>query len=162
MTIHLHRELMRSTALLPCLQLAQSTASPCLQLAQNTAWILIFGFQSVFFDEGRRLPAENGRRTPPGSPFLIFRRCFQRAGAASRSGRGQFWHTNRFFRGLCARRAPSLRRAADNFGTQSGKIGFCVPGGRRLSLGPRSILAHKSGFSGFVCQAGAVSPPDSG
>jgi len=53
-------------------------------LAQNTAWISIFNFQAVFSERGRRLAAENGRRTPPGFRFLIFRRCFQSEGAVSR------------------------------------------------------------------------------
>jgi len=36
--------------------------------------------------------------------------------------------------------ALSDGRAAGNFGTQSGKIGICVPAGRRLSAGQRELL----------------------
>jgi len=52
--------------------------------AQNTAWFSVFNFQAVFSKSGRRLAAENGRKTPPGSQFSIFRRCFQTEGAVSR------------------------------------------------------------------------------
>ena len=52
--------------------------------AQNTAWILDFDFQAVFSGSGRRLTSGNGRKTPPRSQILIFRRCFQAAGAISR------------------------------------------------------------------------------
>ena len=44
-----------------------------------------------------------------------------------------------------------------NFGTQIGFFEFCVPAGRCLSSRSRSTLAHKSAFSGFVCQAGSAS-----
>jgi len=57
-------------------------------LVQNTAWISVFNFQAVFSELGRRLPAENGRKTPPESQFLIFRRCFQSEGAVSRRKMG--------------------------------------------------------------------------
>ena len=81
------------------------------------------------------------------------------------------WQTTRFRRqqitlahkvgkrDLCASPALSLRRAADIFGTQSRKIGFCVPGRRRLSAGQQLTLAHKAEKSRFVCQPGAVSRP---
>ena len=53
--------------------------------------------------------------------------------------------------------ALSFTSRSVNFGTQIGNFGFCVPAGRRLSSRSRSTLAHKSVFSGFVCQLGAVS-----
>ena len=40
--------------------------------------------------------------------------------------------------------ALSDGRAADNYGTQSGKIGICLPVGRRLSAGRRITMAHKA------------------
>ena len=78
-------------------------------------------------------------------------------GSVSHSGEGHSWHTNRLFRVLCARPALSLTSVVVNFGTQIGFFGFCVPGWLCLSLGRRSFLAHKSAFSGFVCQPGSVS-----
>ena len=57
--------------------------SPGAKWAQNTAWFSVFNFQAVFSDSGRRFTPKNGRKTPPGSQFLIFRRCFQSDGAAS-------------------------------------------------------------------------------
>ena len=44
-----------------------------------------------------------------------------------------------------------------NFGTQISFFEFCVPAGRCLSSRSQSTLAHKSVFSSFVCQPGAVS-----
>jgi len=60
----------------------------CAKWAQNTAWISVFDFQAVFSKRGRRFSALNGRKIPPGSQVLIFRRCFQNAGAASRRKMG--------------------------------------------------------------------------
>jgi len=51
---------------------------------QNTAWLSVFNFRAVFSKSGRCFAAENGRKTPPGFQFLIFRRCFQTEGAVSR------------------------------------------------------------------------------
>ncbi len=79
------------------------------------------------------------------------------AGSVSRFAVGQRWHTNRLFRVLCASLALSLKSVAVNFGTQIGFFEFCVPARRCLSSQSRSTLAHKSAFSGFVCQAGSAS-----
>ena len=62
--------------------------SPVETSAQNTACISVFNFQAVFSDSGRRFSAKNGCKTPPEFLFLIFRRCFQTAGAASRRKMG--------------------------------------------------------------------------
>ena len=78
--------------------------------AQNTAWISILNFQAVFSASGRRLSAENGRRTPPRSPFLIFRRCFQQEGAVFRWEMGEkhrLVFSFRFSGGVFSERAPS-------------------------------------------------------
>jgi len=77
--------------------------------AQNTAWISIFRFQAVFRASGRRFPAENGRRTPPGFSFFVFRRCFKRAGAASRRKMGAEHRLDFHFSfsgGVSSERAP--------------------------------------------------------
>ena len=76
---------------------------------QNTAWIPIFIFQAVFSARGRRLAAENGRKTPPGFQFLIFRRCFQRDDAASRRKMGTKHRLDSSFQfsgGVFSKRAP--------------------------------------------------------
>ena len=66
------------------------------------------------------------------------------------------------FQLLCARPALSLTSVVVNFGTQIAFFSFCVPVRLRLSRRSWSTLAHKSLFSGFVCQAGAVSNVDRG
>jgi len=97
-----------------------------------------------------------GRKVYHGGNFSnIFKSVF--CGAVSHFAVGQLWHTNQLFRVLCASQALSLKSVAVNFGTQIGLFGFCVPAGRCLSSRSRSTLAHKSAFSSFVCQSGAVS-----
>ena len=97
-----------------------------------------------------------GRKAYHGGNFSnILKSVF--CGAVFYFAVGQLWHTNQLFRVLCASRALSLKSVAVNFGTQIGFFGFCVPAGRCLSSRSRSTLAHKSVFSSFVCQPGAVS-----
>jgi len=97
-----------------------------------------------------------GRKAYHGGNFSnILKSVF--CGAVFYFAGGQLWHTNRLFRVLCASQALSLKSVAVNFGTQIGFFEFCVPAGRCLSSRSRSTLAHKSVFSGFVCQAGSAS-----
>ena len=97
-----------------------------------------------------------GRKAYHGGNFSnILKSVF--CGAVFYFAVGQLWHTNRFFRVLCASRALSFTSRSVNFGTQTGFFEFCVPAGRCLSSRSRSTLAHKSVFLSFVCQPGAVS-----
>ena len=117
----------------------------------------LFSCFREFFSQLRMLRLEFvGRKAyHGGNSSNILKSVF--CGAVFYFAVGQLWHTNRLFRVLCASLALSLKSVVVNFGTQIGFFEFCVPAGRCLSSQSRSILAHKSAFSGFVCQAGSAS-----
>jgi hypothetical protein len=75
----------------------------------NTAWITVLRFLAVFQASGRRFQARDRRGTPPGFLFLVFRRCFERAGAASERKMGTEHRPDFHFSfsgGVSSERAP--------------------------------------------------------